>query len=130
MLKLLSVGGFLMALFLVTGCGPTAVPKAKVSGEVNLDGKPLADGEIAFVKPGDPPDVMKVTNGKFDGEATIGDKSVEIRAYKEGKVSPTATIKEATKENFIPAKYNATTTLKASVSATGVSPSKFDVKSD
>jgi len=47
-------------LFAVTGCGKTGT----VKGMVKFDGKPIPEGEITFVGPGD----KKVTGGIKDGE--------------------------------------------------------------
>ena len=45
--------GLLVALVLLPGCnpGPTVLPSGDVGGTVNLDGKPMEDGEIAFFAP-------------------------------------------------------------------------------
>jgi hypothetical protein len=130
MLKLCSCGSLVLAVIVITGCGAATKSKGKVSGEVSLDGKPMPDGEISFVVMGEPPETLAVKEGKFSGEVTHGEKRVEIRAYREGKIPPTATIKEAPKENYIAAKYNSASTLKATVSGSGVQPSKFEVKAE
>jgi glycine betaine/choline ABC-type transport system substrate-binding protein len=129
MLKLLLTGSCLFAACALVGCGPPAKAKAKVSGEVLLDGKPMPEGSIMFVMTGEVPETLPVTNGTFTGEVSTGEKRVEIRAYREGKIAPTATIKEAPKENYIPAKYNSASTLKAKVTSSGIEPSKFEVTS-
>lgn len=118
---------------LLTGCpdDKKGAKTAQVSGTVNLDGKPLAEGDITFAgDPGTAPDTLKVTNGAFQGAVKLGKKKVEVRAYKKEKPPPTATggVQEVL-VNYIPAKYNTETTLTAEVTDGGVNPSTFDVQS-
>jgi hypothetical protein len=120
----------LCAVISQIACSPAKIPKAIVKGEVKLNGKAMADGEISFVFGGEPPETLMISNGTFSGEITIGEKRVEIRAYREGKIPETATLKEPIKENYIPERFNSASTLKATVSESGVEPSKFDVTSE
>jgi hypothetical protein len=129
MLKSLSVGCWLLTLVVLTGCAAGGKTKTRVNGEVLLDGKPLPEGEISLVVAGEVPETLTITGGKFSGDVTQGDKKVEIRAFREGKIPPTATIKEAPKENYVPAKYNSDSTLKAKVTSAGIEPAKFEIMS-
>src|SRR5262245_56341110 len=99
----------LPACLLVSACRDGRAPKTvKVSGTVNLDGKPLSEGEIAFVGgPGTIPDILPVKNGTFEGPAKPGKVKVEIRAFRKGKLPDSVT--EASgepKENYLPARFN------------------------
>lgn len=124
------------ALLVSLGCNsePKGPPKTKISGTVNLDGKPLPEGEIAFVKVDQGVnDVLPVKDGKFAGEASIGERKVEVRAYREAKVEgaggytpPDAT---ATKENYIPPAYNTNSKLTAKIEEGKETPLAFDVTS-
>jgi hypothetical protein len=112
------------------GSGSKEDPTANVSGTVNLAGKPLSEGEISFVgEVGTIPDILPIKNGSFSGQVKLGKKRVEIMAYKAGKPPPTATDKtEEFKDNYIHPRFNADSTLTAEVTASGVSPNKFDVE--
>jgi hypothetical protein len=121
------------ALLSGSGCGDKKAgsKSVPVSGKVNLDGKPLAEGDITFVgEPGSVPDTIQVTNGTFEGTARVGKRKVEIRAYKLEKPPPTATggVTDS-KVNYLPEQYNTRTTLTAEVTESGVNPNTFDVKS-
>lgn len=123
---------FLMfvAGFALHGCGgPAETPKAKVSGTVTLDDKPLADGEITFeTRAAGVREVLPIKDGKFEGEVQIGERRVEIGAYREAKAATDMYGSDApiTKENYIPARYNTETKEKATVTAAG--PNSFDFK--
>jgi hypothetical protein len=123
----------LFALFLVVGCssGPKTEPTAKVSGTVNLNGKPMNEGEISFVgDAGTVPDILPVSGGTFEGAVKLGKKRVEIRAYRPGKPPPSATEPAGdVKENYLPDRFNDNSKLTAEVTASGLSPNKFDVES-
>jgi len=99
-----------------------------VSGTVNVDGKPLDDGSVTLIAEGGAaPDTLPVKDGKFEGQAKPGKKKVEIRAFRLGKKPdmPGADL-EATKENYLPARFNTETTLTAEVTASGLTPNNFD----
>ncbi len=120
--------------FLACGCPPAAkVEKSvQVSGKVNLDGKPLEEGDITFVgSPGSVPDTLQVRGGTFEGQAKVGKKKVEIRAYKKEKPPPSSTAGVTEMQvNFIPSRFNTETTLSTDVGENGgLSPDTFDVKS-
>jgi hypothetical protein len=107
------------------GCGKPEPVTAEVHGKVTLDDKPLAEGEIYFVTPGMPPEILPIKDGAFAGKAKPGQRRVEIYAYRLGEVSPTATIAaEPSKENYIPTRFNTSTTLQAEVRESG--PNEFD----
>jgi len=120
-------------LILAPGCssGPKEESTVKVTGEVQLDGKPMNDGEIIFVgESGTVPNVIPIQNGTFAGTATPGKKTVKIHAYRTGKPPPTATDSVGEfKENYIPDRFNVNSKLTAEVTASGVNPSKFEVQS-
>ncbi|HJZ57140.1 MAG TPA: hypothetical protein VKE74_19375 [Gemmataceae bacterium] len=125
-------GLVLCVCLLAGGCSSAnkAEKKVQVSGKVNIDGKPLPDGDITFTgEPGTIPDSLPVKNGTFEGTVKLGRKKVEIRAYKTEKAPPTATggVTE-TQVNYIPDRYNTRSTLSAEVTENGVNPSTFDVQ--
>ncbi|MDB5338220.1 MAG: hypothetical protein JWN70_3839 [Planctomycetaceae bacterium] len=108
-----------MAVMSFAGCGqPTTVGPVKtvVSGNVTLDNKPLAQGQIVFVdaegneqrKYGD-----QVINGKYSFEVTPGKKKVEISA-RESNGGPGSDPGSNLRE-LIPEQYNTKTTLTADI---------------
>lgn len=116
------------------GCGPSAPPAPKqgdVKGTVTLDSKPMESGEVSFVIVGQPPSVLPVTNGAFSGKASIGANRVEVYSYRAGGAAVEMGGQKfgGDKENFIPAKFNADSTLKADVAQSGANDFKFDVTS-
>ena len=123
-----------LACVSLVGCaGDGTVKTVSVSGTVELDGKPLEDGAVAlFGEVGTTPNTLTVTHGKFEGPATPGNKTVQIRAFKLGEATKMGdTIIEAPKVNFLPSKYNTESKIKAEVGASGeIAPSKFEVKSN
>jgi len=113
------------------GCGGGAAtrPKTKVSGTVTLDDKPLAEGEIAFTKTAEGvADSLPIKDGKFEGDVSLGERKVEIRAFKEvAQQGAEGMYKDqpmSSKENYLPAKYNSESTFKETVAA----GKKFDFK--
>jgi hypothetical protein len=116
----------------IVGCGETVVQPVAVSGTVEMDGKPLAEGTLTLVaEGGTTPSTLDIVNGKFDGKATPGAKRVEIRAFKMGEPTKMGdTVIEATKINIIPSQYNTESKIKAEVGANGgITPAKFEAKS-
>ena len=100
----------------VLGCCGTSGPKKyDVSGEVTWNGAPLSEGDILFEPiDGGVPDHGKITDGKFDFQATEGEKKVSIMATKAAAdVDPEMGM--APQVNYIPLRYNAQSKLTANV---------------
>jgi hypothetical protein len=121
----------LLLLCALMGCSGSKDPAVPVSGTVNLDGKPLPEGSLSLIgEGGAPPDVFEVKDGKFEGSAKPGKVRVEIRANRLGKPTKMGdTVIEATPENYLPSMYNTDSKIKADVTAAGLNPSTFEVKS-
>lgn len=120
---------FLMLAALV-GCGKSSGPKTvPVSGTVTLDNHPLAEGTVYFktVATG-AIDALPVKDGKFDGSAEVGERRVEVTAYKT-KVQDLNGMKGEIKESLVGPRFNTSSTLTASVKAEGPNTFKFDVTS-
>ena len=114
----------------MAGCAKSD-PTAEVRGKVTLDDQPLAEGEIYFVTPGMPPEILRIQDGTFAGKVRLGQRRVEINAYRPAVLPPTATIAgEPPKENFIPARYNSESTLQAEVQRPGPNQFEFSLKSN
>jgi hypothetical protein len=115
----------LLALALATAGCAKPEPVAEVSGDVIVDEKPLAEGEIYFLTPGRPPEILAIKDGRFAGKARLGQRRVEIYAYRRAELPSTATVvTEAPKENYISARYNSDSDLQAEVKQTG--PNRFE----
>lgn len=103
----------------LVGCGSSdGQPVAKritVQGTVTLDGMPLPAGSIGFVTPGEV-DPAEIVDGKFTAQVREGEKRVEIRAYRNG-APDTLNPGSFTQENYIPARYNDQSELKANINA-------------
>jgi hypothetical protein len=131
MARWLMVGGVLCVLACVTGCpgGSSDVP---VNGTVAFkDGKALPDGQVTLIgEAGGAPEVLTVKDGKFEGKATPGKKKVEIRAFKTGQMTNTDGKTVEGQVNYLAARYNTQSKLTAEVSASGLSPSKFEVEAE
>jgi hypothetical protein len=134
-----------LALGLVTaGCGGASdsLPRQAISGKVTLDGKPLPSGSISF-DPDDPgqPNPVSVGATIIDGVYSLpraegptpGIYRVSINAVSESepvtnREAPGAPPKKRPKD-LIPAKYNAKTTLKATVTAGGSNSFDYELTS-
>ena len=69
----------------LSGCGggPPEPKRYPVSGTVNRDGMPLAEGTIIFRSPAEGAiDSLEIKAGKFEGKAQAGERRVEINAYR------------------------------------------------
>jgi hypothetical protein len=109
------------------GCNPPAKGAAKshpVKGVVNLDGKPMAEGEIHFEVTGYPPAVLPIKDGSFAGDAPEGKNKVQILRLEKPKAEKDKP--ESVGKNTIPAKWNTASTLEATVPG---SDFKFDITS-
>ncbi|QDV49262.1 hypothetical protein [Gimesia fumaroli] len=123
---------------MLVGCGgasdaPVTYP---VSGNVTLDGEPLAEGNIIFRDAAGKAASAagKIENGEFSFEAVAGKKAVVITATREvpGKTAVGGAPDEPPVpaiEQYIPDTYNEKTTLEAGVSDSGANEFTFDLKS-
>jgi len=101
---------------------------AQVRGTVTVDKQPLADGQIFFQIQGKAPVVLPIKDGAFEGKVEPGERKVEIMAYKEAASVPMEGVKfEPSKVNYLPERYNTSTTLKATVTEAGPNEFKFDL---
>jgi len=123
--------GCFVCVLVLTGCTQGRTEPLAVSGTVDLDGKPLAEGTVTLAgEGGGVPETFNVSSGRFEGKATPGKKRVEIRAFKLGKTTKMGDeVIEASPENYLPARFNSESKLTAEVTASGLNPSKFDVQS-
>lgn len=128
MRRSLGIGLIAVVIGMMAGCTPSPPPVFPVAGVVSLDGVPLAEGEIYFVLPGDPPTILPIKDGRFEGKTQAGVHRVEICAYRprSGKAEmPGMTLPP---ENYLPARYNSESKLSAEVTASGPNQFEFAMK--
>ena len=129
----LRFGVLVLLATVAVGCGSSKKAREllPVSGSVTLDGKPLQEGEIYFKKTvAGEVDILPIKDGHFEGRAGVGPRRVEIYAYHEKEVIPMpGEPPEKTRENYIPARYNAQSTLTAEIAAESSAPLKFEITS-
>jgi hypothetical protein len=132
-----SLGRFLVPALLCAatfaGCGDAADESVPVSGTVTFDGAPLPSGSITLL----PSDGVgssagaEITDGKYETKALPGPKQVTITANREkaggnAKADPHA---GPPTEQYLPAKYNSATELKADIPADGSDKINFELQS-
>lgn len=132
-MKLRALAAMLCAVLVTAGCnsGPKPVPSTTVAGTVEVDGKPLDEGDIQFAVEGQGPMLLQIKGGKFEGNVNVGENSVQIRAYKVGEpiMMDGKPFGDPIKVNYIDEKFNDKSELKAKVEATGAKDLKFEVTS-
>ena len=117
------------ALF-ASGCGKSRPPLVPIKGTVTLDKRPLAEGNILFITPGQPPETLPIKDGAFEGMVQAGERRVEILAYKEAAPVPMKDVTfEPSKANYRPARYNTQSELKETVTPAGPNEFKYDLTS-
>ncbi|BBO34633.1 hypothetical protein [Lacipirellula parvula] len=111
------------SLLFAVGCGnSSAIDKVVVSGVVTLDGQPISNGEIRFIPTSGtigPVSGGAIKDGAYTAQAKggvpIGTHQVEIKAYRANPKSKTASAEGGAAEQFLDARYNAQTTLTATI---------------
>lgn len=130
------VGGGLMSLITMAGCGasgPPAPTRASVRGLVTWENQPITEGSITFVPVGDTkgsPAMARIVDGQYSLNSTsgppVGTHRVEILGNKQVGMMPAvppATGEIPKVEQFIPPKYNKSSTLEREIVA---GANKFD----
>ncbi len=120
-----------VVLFLGCGGQPTGPVIYKVAGTVTFNSTPVDGGEIIVrSQDGKHAAASLITNGHYELKATTGPKTVEVTAMRDvpGKFQEyNPGEKVPVREQFIPAKYNAKTTLKLDVAAKDTPDANFDL---
>jgi hypothetical protein len=78
----------LLALTLVVGCQGNKPTYAIVKGSVKYNGKAIEKGQIVFAREGRPPSVMDIVDGRFNGQAMVGENKVSVSARKKSGAAP------------------------------------------
>jgi hypothetical protein len=116
------------------GCGPKVITPVPVQGTVSLDNKPLAEGRITFITPGQVPELLEIVDGRFEGQVKPGEKRVEIAAYRPVRIPPQVpksmhSLIEPGEENYLPARYHSNSTLVETVKESGGNEFRFELTS-
>ena len=129
--RLVFSGLITWAWLFAQGCGNAEPKTYAVSGTVSLDGRPLEEGDVYFyaLDPNISADAGKIKAGQFAFRTKAGKKRVEIRASRvvPGKQTPMG---GPMRVEFLPARYNAQTTITAEVLAKGENRVDFALESD
>lgn len=119
----------LVAVVLV-GCATDEMPLpplAPIKGTVQLDGRPMAKGEIVFSLPGMPEQRIPVIDGAYAGEAMVGANQVGIFSYIESAPDSGLATDEVKQTNVVADRFSFHTTLKAEVKkAKPEAPNEFN----
>lgn len=119
------VRALLSAAFLVVclGCGNSGPRTSPVTGIVELDGEPLAEGDMTFVPKGTAGRAAgaRVKGGKYTADVEDGSYSVKITATKKVPLGPGEPSVSGEKDklvSIIPARFNEKTELTLEVKGT------------
>jgi hypothetical protein len=128
-----------LAALALAGCdGNKRAPdakRAKVSGTIKVDGKPVQSGRIVFdLQNGQAPASISILDGKYDDMAPIGKCKVMITSTKK------TTMREMTKMdgpghdevmeiNLLPDRYNTKSEITKEVTEAGPNTFDFDLQS-
>lgn len=101
----------------LAGCGPATAPPQKVTGSVLLDGEAVADGYIMFypTDTGGDATTAHIVAGEYETKMPAGPKKVEITAGREIVPTKIGPMGGPEMEQYIPARYNTKSELKAEV---------------
>jgi len=117
--------GFLVAILVCCGCGPSEPALYDASGAVMFNGQPVPDGEVTFVsEDGRASAPGRIKDGSYSLKATAGKKIVRIRAMKIKPGGARDAFGAPAPEDYLPARYNTQSILHADVAPAG--PNQFD----
>ncbi len=126
----LALAGVALSVGLI-GCGPAGDAKYTVTGSVTFDDQPVKQGMAVFypTDTGADADVTQIRDGHFNLQMKPGPKKVEITANREIVPKRIGPMGGPDMEQYIPAKYNSKTELKAQVEKKSKNEMKFELKS-
>jgi hypothetical protein len=114
---------------LAAGCGRQT---CTVTGQVTFDGQPIELGEISFV-PVDGAGTSEgavITRGEFSCEVHPGKKQIRIRASRPVPGKPADPLMGPPREDFLPARYNDSSTMTEEIQSGQPNEFTFELTSD
>jgi hypothetical protein len=134
--RFIRVAAVYATVALVVGCSGGAGDKVSVSGSVSIDGTAVKEGEITLVPQSE---TGRLATGTIrDGKYLIPEKfgpspgtyAVQLKAYRAVPTrdkNPYAGESQGASEQFLPAKYNANSTLTLEVTGDGSVEKDFEL---
>jgi hypothetical protein len=122
----------------VAGCGDSKVKdvkRVKVTGKVTVDNKLMSTGTITFdPENGEPPAVLDILDGRYEGMAAVGKNKIRIGAYKEISMKEKMKMDgpgydTMVKVNALPDRYGNDSKITREVLADGQNEFNFDAQS-
>lgn len=132
--------GIASLMAIAVGCGAGKVERVAITGSVSFDGKPIEDGQIAFVPQGGGFNgVGAIKNGKYDISSDRGPSpgpcTIRITGNRPTgrKTKPSAYSGDQTPqevyEQFLPAKFNESSELTLEIPNESTFAHDFELKS-
>lgn len=128
-----------IGLVALTGCeksGPPSAKRARVSGTVKWNGKPLASGTITFdARNGQAPASFTILDGAYEGMVAIGVNKVTITSFRTTSMREKMGFDgpgydQPVEENILPARYSSESKIEKEVIDPGPNEFNFDLKKD
>jgi len=120
-------------VFVLVGCSSRYAPPSAditVSGTVMIDGKRLEKGRIVFRGKDQLPTGGVIEDGKYTCRSWPGPMIVEIRAFHEmAPATPIPGMNHVVEVNYLPARFNDESSLRAEVVDGGPNVFNFEVSS-
>lgn len=114
-----------VACAFVVGCGGGPVTKT-VTGKVTYQNQPVETGQLIFRDAAGLPQVAPIDGGEYTADVTPGPKTVEITGLKD--TGQTDALGGPLRQQFLPPKYNAQTTLQVEVADSGENVHNFELQ--
>lgn len=110
---------------ILAGCHADSIDRATVSGQVTLDGQPIAEGQIRFIPENGPMWAARIKDGRYTTEGAkgvpIGNLLVRIEAYRipawhmKAGSDPSTEADETPREQYLPPRYNYKSELRVTI---------------
>jgi hypothetical protein len=126
-----------LTFLISTGCDKKGADaqRVRVTGKVTLDGKDLQTGTVVFdPESGEPPAVMNILDGKYEGLAPVGKNRVRIAAIRKVSMKEKMGMDgpgydQLVEENALPPRYGDKSEIFREVTEAGPNEFNFDTKS-
>ena len=122
----------LLFAFLVCGCD-SAERTVAISGTVTFNGEPLDDAILQIDKnDGSAPVFVKIVDGEFSGQSTLGKKTLRFSALRPAKPIPNDIPGSGlpSHEDIMPPKFSFKSQIVLDVQASGHTDLEYELESD